>query len=162
MLHNLARSEVDTTHPNDCDSLGHCKIGVLALEEGNMTLAYHLFAVPQYQEREWSKPIGHRKSPMTEGKHVPKDVLVEWNQNSLIWLRPLAIPKIQAPTNTALMPPQPVIYNIGTWTRIGCSEASLNLTYWRPKRKKGHIMMACVQLEQLVCVTREGHFMIGG
>lgn len=70
--------------------------------------------VPQYQKGEWS--LQATESPlMIEGKHVPKDVLVEWNQNTLITARPLNIPiysLVQVPMIIALMPPQPVTYNM--------------------------------------------------
>lgn len=83
MLDNPARSEVDTTHPNDCDPLGWCEIGVLALEGGNMTLAYYPFAVSSINRESRASLQGIANPLMIEGKQVLKDVLVEWNQNSL-------------------------------------------------------------------------------
>lgn len=51
---NPTRTRIDTTHPKGSDSLGNCETRILALKEGNMTLGYHIFVVPQYQKREWN------------------------------------------------------------------------------------------------------------
>lgn len=67
---------------------------------------------------------------MIEGKCVPKDVLVERNQNVLLIARPLDIPVVQVPMTMALMPPQPVKYSMGNWAVIVYSKPNLTLTCW--------------------------------
>lgn len=59
---------------------------------------------------------------MTEEKHVPQDMLVEWNQNTFITSTPLDIPMVQVPVTTTLMPPQPVYGKFG-------SKSTLTLRY---------------------------------
>lgn len=55
---------------------------------------------------------------MKEGKRVPKDILLERNKNTFITAGLLDIPDgtstRQVPRTMALMPPQPVIYYVGT------------------------------------------------
>lgn len=72
---------------------------------------------------------------MIEGKHVPKDYLVEWNQNIFITARTLAKSMVQGP---GLLPPQPAMYNMGNWTRTVCSKPNLTLTYWSQGGNKEH------------------------
>lgn len=43
---------------------------------------------------------------MIKGKHAPKEMLVGWNKNTFITVRPLDIPMLQVPMTMALMPPQ--------------------------------------------------------
>ena len=63
---------------------------------------------------------------MTEGSHVPTDVLMEWNQNTITTARPFNIPVVQIPMN--MMPPQSGTYNMGNWIMMTCLKTSFALT----------------------------------
>ena len=78
------------------------------------------------------------------------------NTNSFITTRPLAVPMLQVPVTVALLPHQPVRYNKRNQTRIIFSKTNLTLTCWSQGKKKKHIKMAWVKLEQVMNVTLEG------
>lgn len=75
---------------------------------------------------------------MIEGKHVHKDMLVEWNQNTVITARPLDIPVVQVPMMMALMSHQPVIYNMGNWIVMTSSKPRFILISWSQGENKEH------------------------
>ena len=67
-------------HTASCpDSSGSCEIRLLVLPGGRRTLAHRTSVVPRYDKREWREPTGRRSLLMTEGKPVPKAMLVERN-----------------------------------------------------------------------------------
>lgn len=70
---------------------------------------------------------------MIEGKPVPKDVLLEQNQNTFITSVDVDTPMVQVPMTMALTPPQPG----GSRIRI----FALSLTYWSQGKNKEHNMM---------------------
>ena len=93
---------------------------------------------------------------MIEGKHVHKDMFVEWNQNTVITARPLDIPVVQVPMTMALMPHQPVIYNMGNWIMMTSSKPRFILISCSQGENKEHNMMGCVKLEHVMNLTIEG------
>ena len=62
---------------------------------------------------------------MIEGNHVPTDVLMEWNQNTITTVRPFNIPVVQIPMT--MMTPQPDTYNMGNWIIMTCLKTSFTL-----------------------------------
>lgn len=63
---------------------------------------------------------------MIEGNHIPTDVLMEWDQNTITTARPFNIPVVQIPMS--MMPPQPGTYNMGNWIMMTCLKTSFALT----------------------------------
>lgn len=90
----------------------------------------HTFVLPQYQKGGWS-PKAIEIPLMTERKQVPRDMLVEWNQNTLIiTARSLGIPMAQVSmTDYGLVAPRPITCTMGNWTVRVCTKPHLTLTH---------------------------------